>query len=194
MTSRQPRRRFVWQTLASLAPLLIRRRALAATTERQPGETVGPCRRFVTGLSSAGRSTIVDIGPVPESATWSNANAEGCDFWVVSKTPAPLQEGDNPPTGWTMVNRAPAGGVVGRVLRWPAGFQYPMHRTPTLDYIIVISGQLELGLEDGTQLLGPGDVLIQRGTEHRWRVPGLEPCLFVAVMIDAAPSVGRGAT
>jgi quercetin dioxygenase-like cupin family protein len=112
--------------------------------------------------------------------------AEAHDFWVVPELPAPLQESANPPPGWTPVNRAPSGGVVGRRITWPPGFQYPMHTTPTLDFIVILSGQLELGLEKGTQLLGPGDVLVQQGTAHRWRNPGPASCTFVAVMIDAA--------
>jgi quercetin dioxygenase-like cupin family protein len=61
-----------------------------------------------------------------------------------------------------------------------------MHTTPTLDFIVVLSGQLEVGLENGTQRLGPGDVLVQRGTAHSWRNPGFEPCTFVVILIDAA--------
>jgi len=143
-------------------------------------------RRYVTGVDTTGRSCVVDLGDIPASARWRTDDTEGYDFWVIPLLPAPLQEPANPPTGWRPANRAPRGGVIGRLITWAPGFQYPMHTTPTLDFIVVVSGQLELGLESGTQLLGPGDVLVQRGTVHRWRNPGPEPCTFVGVMIDAA--------
>lgn len=183
-----PRRRFISRLLAALS-LLIPGVTVAATAPRRRSPTpqlpsVG--RRYVTGLDATGKSSIVDVGDVPASARWEGAGSKGYDFWVVPKLPAPLQELGNPPAGWTPVNRAPRGGVIGRLITWAPGFQYPMHTTPTLDFIFVLSGQLELGLERGTQLLGPGDVLVQRATAHRWRNPGSEPCTFVGIMIDAA--------
>ena len=143
-------------------------------------------RRYVTGIDAAGRSCVTDIGEVPTSARLNVGGAEAHDFWVVPRLPAPLQESANPPEGWTLANEAPRGGVIGRFITWAAGYQYPMHTTPTLDFIIILSGHLELGLESQTQLVGPGDVVVQRGTAHSWRNPGPAPCTFVAVLIDAA--------
>ena len=62
-----------------------------------------------------------------------------------------------------------------------------MHRTGTIDYIIIMSGQLELELGDGaTKLVGPGDIVVQRGTIHAWRNPSAtEVCRGVMVLIEA---------
>jgi quercetin dioxygenase-like cupin family protein len=67
------------------------------------------------------------------------------------------------------------------------GKSSPMHRTNSLDYGIVISGQLELELDDGVKtLLGPGDIVIQRGTMHLWRNPSdSENCRIVFVLTEA---------
>ena len=59
-----------------------------------------------------------------------------------------------------------------------------MHTTETLDFIIVIEGQVKLILDDGERLLGPGDVVVQRATNHAWSCVGDVPALLVAVLID----------
>lgn len=68
------------------------------------------------------------------------------------------------------------------------GQQSPMHRTSSLDYGIVLSGQLELELDDGAKtLLARGDVVVQRGTMHLWRNPSqTETCRIVFILTEAA--------
>ena len=61
-----------------------------------------------------------------------------------------------------------------------------MHTSVTIDYGIVLSGQVELELDDGvTKRLGPGDCVIQNGTRHRWRNPGTEICVTVFSIVGA---------
>jgi len=76
-----------------------------------------------------------------------------------------------------------------------------MHTTDTLDYVVVVDGEIVLGLDDGDHRLGPGDVVIQRGTAHRWRVVGDVPCTYAVVMMrpdhtsaDAPPTLVPHAT
>ena len=59
-----------------------------------------------------------------------------------------------------------------------------MHQTKTLDFIILIEGKLRLILEDDERVLEPGDVAVQRGTNHAWVCEGDTPAVFVAVLID----------
>ena len=61
-----------------------------------------------------------------------------------------------------------------------------MHQTPTLDYVVILSGELYLIMEDGETLLQPGDIVIQRGTNHAWSNRSDEPCIQLAVLIDAS--------
>ncbi len=60
-----------------------------------------------------------------------------------------------------------------------------MHRTPTIDYIILLKGRVRLVLENGMRDLKPFDVVVQRGTNHAWVNTGDEPALLAAVLIDA---------
>jgi mannose-6-phosphate isomerase-like protein (cupin superfamily) len=59
-----------------------------------------------------------------------------------------------------------------------------MHATDTVDYDIIMSGQITMELEDGCEVtLGPGDILIQTGTRHAWHNRGTEPCVLYNVLV-----------
>ena len=62
-----------------------------------------------------------------------------------------------------------------------------MHKTATVDYIIVLKGEIHAIMETGEKLLRAGDVLVQRGTNHSWSVRGNEPCIIAAVLVSAKP-------
>lgn len=59
------------------------------------------------------------------------------------------------------------------------------HRTDTLDYVIVIKGRLLMTLDNDKTELGPGDMVIMRGTAHSWRNVGDETCIVAFVLIDS---------
>lgn len=63
-----------------------------------------------------------------------------------------------------------------------------MHRTVTLDFIILMSGEMILELKEGEVLLSPGDVVIQRGTRHDWHNPGTVPATGASIMLSARPA------
>jgi mannose-6-phosphate isomerase-like protein (cupin superfamily) len=60
-----------------------------------------------------------------------------------------------------------------------------MHKTKTVDYIILLSGEVTMLLDEGEVDLKPFDVVIQRGTNHAWENRGAEPALLAAILIDA---------
>ena len=62
-----------------------------------------------------------------------------------------------------------------------------MHRTETIDYVIVLAGELEMRMDDSTVKLKAGDVLVQRGTNHAWINRGTEPARVAFILIDAKP-------
>lgn len=74
------------------------------------------------------------------------------------------------------------------------GVRTPMHRTPSIDYNILIHGELILITDDGTEthLKNAGDVVIQKGTNHAWRNPGKEWTRWATVLVDAKPAVVNG--
>ena len=62
--------------------------------------------------------------------------------------------------------------------------------TSTVDYIIVLKGEIYAVMETGEKLLRAGDILVQRGTNHSWSVRGNEPCIVAAVLVSAKPLSG----
>jgi quercetin dioxygenase-like cupin family protein len=66
----------------------------------------------------------------------------------------------------------PTAGTSVNVADFPPGFVYPQHRTGTIDCAVVLSGEIELGLDGGeTTRIGVGGVIVQRNTNHSWRNP-----------------------
>ncbi len=68
-----------------------------------------------------------------------------------------------------------------------ASGQVGMHKTDTVDYIILLSGKVSMILDDGEVHMEPMDVLIQRGTNHAWVNYGDEPAILAGILIDANP-------
>ncbi len=62
-----------------------------------------------------------------------------------------------------------------------------VHTTNTIDHLVVVSGEVVCLLDSGEVILGPGDVLVQRGTRHAWSNRGSVPCRMLAVLVDALP-------
>lgn len=132
--------------------------------------TIG--RRIVTGHDAQGKSVIVSDGVPPQDNPMTGNGADFIEIWSTAETvpvltPAPASE----PAlrDFTMM---PATGHLIRIIDvYPAsegGNATPMHRTETLDYAVVIEGEITLILDDSEAVLGPGSVIVQRGTDHAW--------------------------
>jgi quercetin dioxygenase-like cupin family protein len=65
-----------------------------------------------------------------------------------------------------------------------------MHKTSTVDYIVVLRGEIYAILDKGETLLRAGDVFVQRGTNHSWSVRGSERCIIAVVLVDAKAAGG----
>ncbi len=79
------------------------------------------------------------------------------------------------------------GGAVFRILELAPATAPHMHKTETIDYVVVLAGTVSMLLDDGTELaMKPHDVMIQRATVHGWANRGSEPCRFATVVIDAS--------
>ncbi len=61
-----------------------------------------------------------------------------------------------------------------------------MHKTQTLDYIIILAGEIYLILEEGETLLKTGDIVIQQATNHAWSNRSDKPCIQLAILLDAS--------
>lgn len=148
-------------------------------------------RRIVTGIQN-GKSTIIEDQGV-ENAVEHLPGLIISDIWNTQKTPASLDfENKIPNTGFP---QTPKNGTYFRYVVIPPdkelgvefkpGEPHPMmHQTQTLDYIIILSGELYLIMEEGETLLKAGDIVIQRGTNHAWSNRSDQPCIQLAVLID----------
>ena len=148
-----------------------------------------PIRRVVTGHDDEGRATVLLDGPAgnvksPRPGQFSTL------LWCTDDAPAPVPVGrDVEDMGARRLGTyPPERGTRFMIAEYPPGNVPRRHRTETLDYIIVLSGRIEMELDDGqTVALEAGDVLVQRGTYHAWRNPGPEVCRMAFVLVDAVP-------
>jgi len=146
-------------------------------------------RRVVTGHDEKGRAVFKSDEAIAGTPVEGGV-AEFALCWTTDRSPA---DNDDPVDGATRaVGLACPGGTVLRFVDIAPGRRSPMHRTNSIDYGIVISGELDLELDDGAMThLRPGDVVVQRGTMHAWVNNGANWCRIAFVLIDAKPaSVG----
>jgi quercetin dioxygenase-like cupin family protein len=78
-------------------------------------------------------------------------------------------------------------GTIFRVIEFAPGVAARNHRTSSVDYIVVISGEIDMELDESHVQLKAGDVMVQRGTIHNWVNHGTAPCVLAVVLIDARP-------
>jgi naringenin degradation protein FdeH len=174
-----------------------------------------PVRRVVTGHDAAGRSIFVIDGPTPHVFSRTKGSAVVHELWETARTPADnCGSADAIARGHRLP--PPKNGSVFRIIEYPpdaerlaaiareeklpddgsgraaatdrnhprhAGF----HKTNTIDYAIVLSGEIVAMMDQGEVLLKAGDVLIQRGTNHAWSNRTNMPAVVAFVLIDAEP-------
>jgi mannose-6-phosphate isomerase-like protein (cupin superfamily) len=168
-------------------------------------------RRVVTVVDDDGKAVVLIDGANPHRAVRAGRNAVSRLLWVTQSTPAAISgQADRAAVGIGIA--PPAGGSVFRIVDFPPITpeiealapdhmqrdlaehaprrgrepRHPlMHRTRTIDYAIVMSGEIDMLLDDSEVHLKAGDVLIQQGTNHAWVNRGREPCRIAFVLIDA---------
>jgi quercetin dioxygenase-like cupin family protein len=145
--------------------------------------------RIVTTHDAQGRAIVqsrdaLTPKPIP------SGDADFALIWSDPKIPV-NNDGDGAPP--TESRLSISGGTVIRIVDMLPGKASPMHRSNSIDYGIVMSGELELELDGGEAVrLLPGDVVVQRGTNHLWRNPGKDTvCRIVFILTEAKPvSIG----
>ena len=76
-------------------------------------------------------------------------------------------------------------GTIFRIVRYEPGVAPRNHRTETIDYAVVMSGEIDMRLYDAVVHLRAGDVLVQQATLHDWVNNGKEPCVIAFVLVPA---------
>lgn len=177
-------------------------------------------RRVITGVDREGRSTILSDGPCSHMMPLHGIPTfRLTELWKTSSMPVDLSvESDQ--CGVPIELEPFPNGTTLRFLEFPPDSDWKgkadaahafsamgesgsaslqsgstrhemMHKTGTIDYIIILKGEIWAVFDTTETLLKAGDVLIQRGTNHAWSVRGNEPCLMVAVLIDARKTESR---
>jgi len=168
-------------------------------------------RRVVTGHNEKGESVILfdDHGKnVTHIPSWDGLYVT--EFWVTSESPVD-NNGNKDRSLRPMKHDPDPGGSIFRLVEIPPESQtnfdasgiflelgsstkpteedsqkHPtMHKTNSIDYLVVISGEMYMGMENGETLLRQGDCIVQRGTNHAWINRSDEPCLIAVILIDA---------
>ena len=180
---------------------------------------VKPIRRVVTGHDAQGRSIFVSDGPSPHVLTIpGRPDFALTNLWVSDRAPA-SNAGNADAAARPIVLEPPRRGAIFRVVefppdRAPGGFdrkaafaamgashamdpdasRHPgMHKTDSVDFALVLSGEIWALMDVGETLLRAGDTLVQRGTNHAWSNRSDQPCLVAFILVSAAPAGGRPA-
>ncbi len=145
-------------------------------------------RRVVTAHNNDGTSIAQSDGQAPHRERFGDLTY--VEIWRTGSSPAPLTLGTATDPTLGPLTLSQAGGSVFRVVdflpRREGGKPTPMHRTSTVDYCILMQGELVLVLEGSEITLKAGDVVVQRGTNHAWENRSDKPARMAFVMLDAS--------
>jgi quercetin dioxygenase-like cupin family protein len=149
-------------------------------------------RRVVTGHDQQGRA-IVAIDEIARNVVQSRPGAQAAVIWTTEGFP--IDNDGNSDSSSRKVGTTLANGSVFRVVSFGPGVAPRNHRTDSIDYAVVISGEIDMELDDGKSVhLKAGDVMVQRGTIHNWVNRGTAPCVIAFTLIAAKPVTAGGKT
>ncbi|HEY6995645.1 MAG TPA: cupin domain-containing protein [Xanthobacteraceae bacterium] len=147
-------------------------------------------RRVVTGHDKNGRA-IVAIDESVKNVAQTRPGAEAAVIWTSEGFPVDNDGGAD--TSGRKVGTTLENGIVFRVVSFGPGVTPRNHRTDSIDYAVVISGEIDMELDDGKSVrLKAGDVLVQRGTIHNWVNKGTAPCVIAFTLVAAKPVTAGG--
>lgn len=149
-------------------------------------------RRIVTGHDAGGKAIVTTDERLTATSRPGRGGIARCEIWSTDKMPVDnSDEADAAQRKGFVVRHNYVGsgqGTVVRVVEFAPGSPKFMHRTETVDYAILLSGECDLELDDGATVhMTAGDIVVQRGTMHAWVNNGTQPCVFAFVLIDADP-------
>ena len=146
-------------------------------------------RRVVTGHDANGNARVV-IDEIARNVATTRPGANAAVIWTSESFP--VNNDGNADTSGRQVGTTLDNGVVFRVVSFGPGVAPRNHRTDSIDYAVVMSGEIDMELDDSVVHIKAGDVLVQRGTIHNWVNKGPEPCRIAFVLIDAKPVEAGG--
>lgn len=148
-------------------------------------------RRVVTGHDDSGRAKVL-IDEQIKNVTSQRPGALYSVIWSSEGFPVD-NDGDADPSG-KKIGTTIANGTVFRIVSFGPGVAPRNHRTDSIDYAVVMSGEIDMDLDGTTVHLKAGDVLVQRGTIHNWINKSTEPCVIAFTLVSAKPVTAGGKT
>ena len=146
-------------------------------------------RRVVTGHDDQGRAKVL----IDEQVTNTFSHRKGAEFSVIwSSEGFPVNNDGNEDPSEKKIGTFIDNGTVFRIVSFAPGVAPRNHRTDSIDYAVVMSGEIDMVLDIGTVHLKAGDVLVQRGTLHDWVNNGTVPCVIAFTLITAKPVIAGG--
>jgi mannose-6-phosphate isomerase-like protein (cupin superfamily) len=148
------------------------------------GEKEGIIRRIVTGHRD-GKSVVIEDADIPAQEL---LGAKIFELWETMGTPVIPVDYENCKAPLRFKMPAQPGDTRLRLTVIPPDEQMQgsgMHTTRTIDYDIVLSGELWMELDDGTVLIKPGECVIQNGTRHAWHNRSTQDCILLSICIGA---------
>lgn len=140
-------------------------------------------RRIVTGFDAAGRSVVTSDTVVDSTPGRFDERVGRYDPWWTAGAPPALEGPD--PTLKQGTTVPLANGTIFRMLEIPPGNDTSKHKTDTIDYYVILTGELYMTLDVGEVLCKEGDVIVQRSTNHGWDNRSGKPAIFAEVLINA---------
>jgi quercetin dioxygenase-like cupin family protein len=149
-----------------------------------------PIRRVITGHDANGVAKVLweDIASNVKPSR-RPGGGKSTLIWSSDRMPMAMSIGEKiEDEGARILGTAPPpNGTRFCVIDFPANAPGTMHRTETVDYVIVLFGEIDMDMDDSTVHLKAGDILIQRGTNHSWVNRSDKPARLAFVLIDAQP-------
>jgi quercetin dioxygenase-like cupin family protein len=147
-----------------------------------------PVRRVVTGHDRSNVAKAMIDAPATNARTPPSGLVSTL-IWCTDSAPCEMPVGaEFEDMGARKLGTPPPpNGTRFAVIDFPPGCPPSMHRTETIDYVIVVSGEIEMDMDDSTVKLKAGDVMVQRGTNHAWANRSDKPARVAFVLIDAKP-------
>jgi len=147
-----------------------------------------PIRRVVTGHDKNNVAKVILDAPAT-NAKFPQPGMVSTMMWCTDSAPCQMPIGEKvEDMGARVIGTAPpARGTRFAVIDFPPGNHPHMHRTETINYVIVIEGEVEMDMDDSTVKLKAGDIMVQRGTNHAWANRSNKRARVAFVLVDAEP-------